>query len=251
MALMEFLTANAVNTTTQLTMQAANTGTAAYIFDRNINLGFTSVNYNSTTASVISITFSPAVVLSHLMIQNHNLKDFRVYWNSVTANSIIATTTNSATSTYVSFASTTVTVVDIQMNNTITGSSEKSFGELVLGERRLQFARNPSAQDWHPVIRRKQIVHEMPNGGVKVYNIRDNYQARLKWSFISDAFRNSLYTEYVNGNPLYFVPYPTTTGWAGEAYETAIIGDFDFTYGENSKTQGWNGDIMLRQTAGG
>ena len=251
MALMEFLTANLLNTTTLMTMQAANTGTAAYAFDRNISLGFTSVNYNSTTASVISITFPQATVISNVMLQNHNLRDFRIYYNSVTANSIIATTTNSATSTYTLFASVTVNSIDIQMNNTITGSSEKAFGEFVVAERRLQFVRNPSTENYIAAIKRKQIIHEMPDGGVKVYNIRDKFNANLKWQFITDAFRSSLLTEYNRALPIYFVPFPTTTGWSGDAYEVLVTGDFDFRYGENSKTQGWNGGLTIRQTAGG
>lgn len=251
MALMEFLTANTLNTTSMMTMQANNTGTAQYAFDRSLTLGFTSVGYDSTTASVISIVFPQATVLSHILLQNHNLKDFRIYYNSVTANSLFVSTTNSATSTYISFSTVTVNTVDIQMNNTIAGSVEKSFGEFVLANRRLVFERNPTVQDWHPIMARKQIVHEMPDGGVKVYNISTKYNAKMKWAFVTDSFKSSLYTEYLNALPLYFIPFPTTTSWSGEAYEVMWVGDFDFVYGENSKTQGWNGDMFLRQTAGG
>src|SRR3990167_808210 len=115
MAVMEFLTQNLLNTTTMLSFQANNTANSSFIFDRSLSCSWLSVGYNSTTASVISITFPQATVISHVIIQNHNLKDFRVYYNSVTANSIIATTTNSASSTYIGFASVTVNSVDIQM----------------------------------------------------------------------------------------------------------------------------------------
>ena len=251
MAVMEFLGQNLLNTTTQLTMQASNTSNSDYLYNRNVNLGWSTDGYNSTTAAVISITFGAPTVITHVLIQNHNLRDFRVYYNSVTANSIVALTTNSATSTYANIASITVNSVDIQMNNTITGSAEKVMGEFIVAERRLVFERNPSHTDWKPSIHRKQIIHDMPDGGVKVFNIRDKFQANLSWDYLSDTFTSSLETEFNRAFPLYFVPFPTTTAWDPRAYETNWIGDFDFKHSENSKTQGRSGSIKLRQTSGG
>ena len=253
MAVMEFLDQNKLNTTTMVTTTAASgSGTAQYAFDRNTSLGYTSVGYNSTTATVFSVVFATPTVLSHLLIQSHNLKQFRAYYNSVTANSLFtAETTNSATSSYYSFASVTVNSIDLQMDDTIAGSVEKTFGELILSNRQLAFTVNPSVKNWKPTIFRKQIVHDMPDGGAKVYNIRDKFRASLEFDFITQAFHDSLKTQHSNALPLYFVPFPTTSAWDGAAYETVWIGDFNFKHADNSKTEGFDGSINLRQTAGG
>lgn len=250
MALMEFLKANKLNTTTMLVVPTANTGTQAYLFDRNIRLGFTSVNYDSTTSAVVSVVFAQPTVLSHILIQNHNLRQFRAYYNSVTANSLGIVTANSATSTYLSFASITVNSVDIQMDNTIAGSVEKSIGELVMTERRLQFERNPSHGDWKPTLHRKKIRHEMPDGGVKLLIIRDKFRARMEWEFVTTSFRDSLLSVYEDALPVYFAAYPTTTSWDGRAYEVHWSNDFDFTFSSNAKDSGQGGTMLLEETPG-
>lgn len=249
---MEFLKQNLLFTTTQMTVPANNTGTMSYVFDRNVSLPFTSVGYNSTSTLVMGITFSPAVNITHVLLQNHNLKDFRIYYNSVTANSIAVETTNSFTYSYFSIpTATSVLSIDIQMNSAMTAGSEKIIGELIISERRLQFERNPSVADWKPSLRRKQIIHEMPDGGVRVYNIRDKFQSKLKWNFITSTFHSNLNTVFTEANPLYFVPFPTTTAWPGEAYEVLWTGDFDFKHGDNAKAAGYTGNMEIRQTAGG
>jgi hypothetical protein len=247
MARMEFLSANLMNTTTQLKVDS-NTITGEYLFDRNTTLGYSSNGYGSTTATVISIEFSAPQVLSHILIQNHNLKDFRVFYNSATANSLDIETTNSNTSTYLSFSSVTVSSVQIQMNDTIAGHVEKSIGELVLSERLVKFERNPSVKKWKPTIFRKQIEHEMPDGGAVLFNIQDKYRASLSWDFLSEDFRDDLYNVYTSADPLYFVPFPTSTAWLGEACETVWAGGFDFKHATNDKVQGWSGSVNLKQT---
>ena len=232
----------------------SNTGTVQYLFDRNPNLTYSSVNYNSTTATVISIELSTSTIISHLMLQNHNFRAFRAFYNSATANTFspdINVTQNSATSHYFSFTSITVNSIQIQVDNTIAGSVEKSIGEIIVTERRLQFERNPTADEWHPRIRRRQIVHEMPDGGAKVYQIRDKYRARIGWDFITESFQNNLKDVFEDATPFVFAPFPTATGWDGVAPEVSWIGDFNFKHGDNAKDAGYSGDLDLWETAGG
>lgn len=249
MALMEILKANKINTTSSMVLQAGNTGTAAYLFDRSISLGFTSVGYDSTTSAVIGFTFATPTVLSHILLQNHNLKQFRVYYNSVTANSLANFTTNSESSTYLSFSSITVNSVDIQMDLAMTTGVDKSIGEMVLTERDLVFERNPSIKDFSPTTTRTRVIHEMPDGGVTMYNIANKFKATLKWQFITNGFTTSLLSIYNSALPIYYVPFPTSTGWSGEAYEVLWTNDFNFNYNDNSKSQGQGGTIEFRQTA--
>lgn len=257
MAVMEFWRQNLLNTTTMVTTTANNgAGTFAYAFDRNLRLKYVSVGYNSNTTMAFSVKFVQTTPVSHILLQNHNLRQFRIYYDSTTANSLAVVSSNSATSTYISFATVQAASIDVELELQQTSGSpasntEKFFGELVIGDRLLAFERNPSHDNWAPTSRRKQIVHEMPDGGVKVFQIHDKFSASMKFHYVTTAFRDNLYTVWSSANSMYFVPFPTTTGWDGRAYEVAWLGDFDFTYEENSKTQGFVGSINLRETAGG
>jgi len=249
MAVMEFHRANLLNTTTMLRVDANQTSTAQYLFDKNRRLGFSSSGYNSTTATTISVQFATPTVVSHVFMIGHNIRDYILYYNSATGNSLASSTTNSGTSTYFSFASTTVNSIQIQLNNTIAGSVEKSINELVVTERQYVFERNPPIDDFRYAIRRKQIKHEMPDGGVVLFNVRDKYTAEITASFFSQSSYDTLFGIFDAALPLYFVPFPTTTGWNGQAYECVWSGDFDFRYATNVKSPGFTGTITIEETS--
>lgn len=250
MALMEFLTKNKINTTTMFDLASCgSTELAQYLIDKNPRVKYRTTDYNSTTTATLKVTFASPTVLSHILIQNHNLKSFKVY--QTTTAYMINTTTNSATSTYLSFASVTVSAITIEMTDTIAGHAEKEIGELVFTERELQFERNPSINNFTPKIFRKQIRHEMPDGGVSLYNIRDKYRAMIGLSYITQAFHDSLLDVFNTAQPVIFCPFPTTTAWDGTAPEVVWSGDFNFKYGANVKDSGFSGNMTLEETVSG
>lgn len=251
MADAEFLSENLYNTTTMVKVDAVNTATVAYLFDKNRALGFTTVGYTGATATVISVEFATPTVVSHVLLQRHNLKGWRLFYNSTTANSLHTTSTNSQSSTYLAFASVTVSSIQLQLDSTIAGTGERTVGELVVAEREVAFERNPNHGDFRSLLRRKQVVHEMPDGGTVLFNIKDKYRAELHWDFISTSFHNTLLALYEAAVPLYFLPFPTATSWDGRAYEVSWLGDFDFRPGTNDKTQGYSGSIALAETPSG
>src|SRR6185436_12297661 len=106
----------------------------------------------------------------------------------------------------------------LQLDSTIVAGEEKTVGELVVANRQLQFERNPSVRAWRPTVFRKQIEHQMPDGGTALFNIQDKYQAQLSWEFVTADFRDSLFDVFTAADPLYFVPFPTTTAWDGVAF---------------------------------
>lgn len=249
MARMDLLRSNLINTTTSVTGTSNLAGFAQYLFDRNLNFRYATSGYTSNTTAVLSWVFASPQVISHVLLQNHNLRDFRLYYNSVTANSLLITTTNSATSTYVSFASTTVSSVDLQMNAPITGDNEKAVGEWVLSDRLYQFSNNPTAQNYDPQANMHRILHRMPDGGVAAFIIKNKYKAKLSLDYISTTSRDTLLSIYNSTPTFYFLPEPTATGWEGFAREVLWTNPFNFTWGENSKTQGFNGEIVLEETS--
>ena len=247
MSRMEFLRENQYNTTTSVVVNN-NTDGVEFLFDKNPTIQYTTSGYTgSTTASAISIVFSVPTVISHAILQNHNIRDWRIYYNSITSNSLNITSGNSASYTYLSFPS--ITVSSIQFEH-ISGqsNSERTIGELIFTDRLSQFERNPSINDFTPVIDRKQIIHEMPDGGIVLYNIKNKYRASLSWDFITSSFHSTLFNIYDMAQPVIFIPEPTTTAWNGTANEVVWIGDFDFKHSTNDKNQGYSGKINLRQT---
>jgi len=99
------------------------------LFDGNNDFGYKTDGYNSNTSTIISVEFSSPTVLTHAILQGHNLKQFRLFYNSVTSNSLLTETTNSETSTYLSFSSTTVSSVQLQMDIATSSNIEKNVKE--------------------------------------------------------------------------------------------------------------------------
>lgn len=249
MARMEFLKENQLNTTTMVTPPSG-TDSVEELFDRNTDKIWESVNQTGT-AQVLSVEFGKNVVLSHVLLQNMNLKTYRIFYDSSTANSLANVTQNSDTSRYHSFASVTVASIQVQMNAPITSSEEYKIGELVLTERRCQFELNPSSKNYKPRRPKTRIKHDMPDGGSRVFEIADKFSAKIRLEFISDTFTSGLESVFESGEPNYFLPFPTTSSWDGKGYEVNWLNDFDFTYAENSRSQGQSGTIEIRQTQSG
>ncbi len=250
MAVMEFLGRNLVTTSTMIKVDS-NTDLSTYMIDRNRRLGWSSNGYTGSTQTVISLEFGTPTVISHVMLQNHNLKDFRIFYNSVTANSLLVVSSNSQTSTYLSVNSITVSSVQIQIDAPMVAGADRQVGELIIAERQLQFERNPSIEAWDQSIFRKQIEHEMPDGGTVVFNIKDKYRADIAWQFITETFRNQLRSVFDSGNPVYFLPRPTSTSWDGDAYEVVWVGGFNFYFSDNEPSVGYSGSLTLKETPSG
>lgn len=249
MARMEFLRSNLINTTTSVTGTSNIAGFAQFLFDRNLNFRYSTSGYTSTTVAAISWVFATPTLISQVFLQNHNLRSFQVFWNSLTTNSLLNTTTNSATSTYLSFATITVSSVDVLMNAPITADTERAVGEWAVTERFLQFDNNPTAKNYDPQANMHRIIHRMPDGGVTAFLIRDKYKTKISLDFIASSFRDNLQTMYNSTAAFYFLPEPTTTGWAGFAREVVWTNPFNFTWGESSKSQGFSGEITLEETS--
>ena len=244
---MEFLSENLINTTTMIKVDSA-TGLTQYIFDRNRNIGYSTIGYTSNTASVISIELPTPEVVSHVLLQGTNISALKIFYNSSTANSLFAMSGNSAPGIYAEFNSTTVSSIQIQMDN---APGERSIAELIIGERILSFERNPAYDNYSPNIFRKQIEHEMTDGGRVLFNIRDKFRGKISWKFITSTFHAALRGVFEDPQPLYFVPFPTTTAWQSEAYEVVWTGGFDFRHSTNDKVQGFSGSIDMKETPSG
>lgn len=241
---------NLLNTTTML-LTDSGSGTFSYLFDRNTSLDYTTDGYSGATTTTLNIVFDVPTVVSRIMIQNHNLKTFSIYYDSNAANVFTpaaSVTQNSATNHYFAFASVTVSSVQIKMDDVIATDNERSIGELIVSDSKLTFSANPSADNYDPKLFKQKIKHTMPDGGTSLFVIGNKFQAGIKLKFMTTAEKDLLLEIYNSGEQFYFIPEGTTTTWLGGAYECVWTNDWNFTYSDNSKTQGWDGDIKLEET---
>lgn len=248
---MEFAGQNLLNTTTMVTVSSG-TGTVSYLFDRNLSIDYQSDGYTGATSTVLTVTFDNPTVISRLMLQNHNLKAFRAFYDGVTASTFtpaILVTGNSETSHYFAFASTTVSSISVQMDDVIDAGQERSIGELVVTDSKATFDFNPNSTNYDPKLFKQKIKHTMPDGGTNLFIVGSKFQASIVLKFVGETFKDTLRTLYDNGAPLYFIPEATTASWAGEAHEVVWVNDWDFTYAENSRTQGYDGKILIEETS--
>ena len=226
----------------------SNTNAARYLIDGNPKVRYVTSG-NAGSAASIFISFTAATILTHILIQRHNLDEFYIYYNNTTSNCLLFECSNSSENLFLSFASTTVSSIQIALGRTIGWPTvdEKRVGELLLLERTTTLDRYPSMPNFEYGLDMKQVVQEMPDGGINVYQIRENFFAKIKWRFIDETFKNTLKTLYEDALPFTFIPAGTTTSWDGKAYEVEWLGNFDFKAATNKEAIGWNGNMILKQ----
>lgn len=252
---MIILNKNYIDSTASLTTSAG-TSTAVNIYDRNKLTQYISEN---TTSTAITMRYALAATqtVDKIILLNHNLKNFNIYPNTTTANfsPAIATTTNAATDLYFSFATlTTIKEIIITVNSTTVSGDEKKIGELIISKLIYNFAndRFPTSENYKPRIMRKQIIHEMADGGVKIYNVANKFAAEIGLSFVPTTTEITLKSIYTTADPIIFIPFETTTSWNGDIAECVWVGDYSFMeFSDNNRGIGYRGTISLRQTSGG
>jgi len=249
---MSFFKRNQFGTVTMAKVDAVNTSTVNYAIDHDRDTQWTTVGYGTNTSTIFSVELPTATVISQIFLQNHNLKQFRIFYNSVTANTFtpaITKTTNSDASNYFSFASITVNSIQVQVDLAMTADTEKRIGELYIGDVMLSFERNPSAANYKPLTAKQKVIHRMPNGGVTMFIVDQKYKGEISWKHLTASFTSQLQNIYDTGTTFYFMPFLTSTTWNGDAYEVAWTNDFDFRFSDNNKVSGMGGKIIIEEIA--
>lgn len=235
------------------------TSTIEYLFDRDKNTEWSKNVFSGGSSFDIILDFGTTTVVDGVMFRNSNFYDLAISAaNTTTVDTATSFTNisgasvaaNSEAFKYIGFSATTLTAIRLTFTPQSATTSELNIGELIVANRLVECERNPTTQNYKNQLFRKQIRHEMPDGGTKLFNIKDKFRAKLTWAFITENFKDELF-ELFEGNEAYvFIPFPTTTGWDGDAFETVIVGPFDFNYGANTKSVGWNGSLSIEETPG-
>lgn len=266
---MEFLSQNELNTTTQYVdfvgYGGSTTATIEFLFDRNRLTLYERQAFSGGASFEIIIAFGTTTLLDRVVFRNTNFSNldlsrcqsttvdtgstFSVF-HSIASASI---TLDSPHDTYIQFSTITATAIRFlfYLGTSLTDGATLQIGEVFIGNQRLEFERNPAIRDYKAGLYRKQVRHEMPDGGIKLFNVKDKFRSELSWDFVTENFKDDLKDVYDDNEAVNFVPFPTTTGWDGSIYEVVISGGFNFNYSDNVRATGWGGDIKIEETAGG
>lgn len=258
----EILSQSFLNTTSMVTLSTGGSTSAQNLFDRDTTVQFQTENgATETTDSWMKVSFSSTKNISRIILQNMNLKDFRIHVSTVTGayfplknGDTIATnwTGNAETTKYLEcFSTIPATAVVVAYKSTIVSEEEKKIGQIWISDEQFTFENNSTAKDYKAKLKRKKVSHEMSDGGNTVYVFGDSFETNLKLKYQSDTMRDNLKILFDTRQPFVFVPYPTGTSWEGnEVYEVNWDGDFEFKQpsGNDYDSLGWSGSMRMKET---
>lgn len=255
---MELLSANFINTTTQIAV-SSNSATSNYLFNPDLQLQYQTDGFaDDLTQTTIRINFDSTLTIDRIALLEHNLRSFQIYYNGATANLLTISgpttttnfTTNSQTSHYLTLPTPLAcTSLSFDVKKTIVANAEKAIGFLMISAQELDFTRIPNAAGYTPSLEPKQIVHQMSDGGTRVHSVRDKWKIKLKLAHVDSTMRDDLRTVYNSHENFMFAPWGTHTGWDGILFECVWVGPFSFyKYSDNAATAGFTGDIEFRET---
>lgn len=259
---MEFLAQSFINTTTAIVVNS-NTTTAKFIMNRSNIFQYVSSGFNNdATTATLRINFGSTLSVSRIALTGHNLKDFTVFYNGVTANTFVLTSTgmttasdfstNSLTSMYMSATPVDCTSVSIDMQGTMIADSEKAVGYLALTAVDLDFPRIPRAGNYTPSFNPKDVTHKLSDGGTRIQTLGNTWQTNIGFENITTSFRDNLRTIFDDHKEFIFVPFGTLASddsWDKIIFPCVWRGPFDFyNHSDNATEAGFSGKIQLLET---
>ena len=256
--MVEFLTTNLINTTTQLSVNS-NSALVENLFARDEFSQYYSVGFNSDSlSSTITVTFAETTPVSRIALLDTNFKEFYFFYNGATANAFTLTGADTSTSSYLNstdenkyfrFNTIQCTSITFVATKTITANDEKLLGQLVVADLQVDLELTPSAQKYKPKRTPKQIVHKLADGGTRIHNVRSKWDVQFSLDYISTAQRDALYQLHSGGEAFNYCPFGTATGWDGIFFEAVWPGPFEFfSYSDNAASSGFSGKITLAET---
>jgi hypothetical protein len=255
---MELLKPNYIDTTTALVVNT-NTGTAENVMIPDITYQFYSSGFNNDNTTVsLRVNFQQTLTVSRLILRGHNWREFRAFYNGLTASAFALlngpTTTsewssNSETSQFLTCTPVNCTSVTFEAKKTMIADVEKAIGYLVISQERYEFARIPAAKNYTPNLGAQEVVHRLSNGRTRIQNLGDSWDFEIKLDYISQAQRNELREIYDLHESHIYVPFGTATSWDGIVVPVVWPSPFQFyRYSDNAPDTGFEGLVRLLET---
>lgn len=256
---MEFVKQNFIDTTTAIVV-GSNTATAEYIMRRNLIFQYSSSGFSDDlTTSSMTINFASTQSVSRIAMMGINLKEFNLFYNGVTANTFAITSTsdtvtsqwssNSESAMYLQMATANCSSVTLDMKSTFQANSEKAIGYFLVSDTHLVFDRIPTAENYEPIIKPKEVVQKLSDGGRRFNRIAEKFQATISYENINTEFRDSLKAVYDLRTEMVFTAFPTTTSWDQICFPVIWHGDFDFyKHSDNPISAGFEGALNISES---
>lgn len=248
---MRFLQKNKILTGTEFT-STSGSGTHSNLIDRKLNTKWTTVGENSdANTATISWVAPSATIISNILLQNHNFKDFRIIFNSTsTFTPNLSITGNAFSSTYYKFTSQSVNSIDIIIEDTLVTNEEKSLGDLIVSNEKIELDTNPDFSGYSPIIFKKGIEQELSDGGIVSIFLSSKFRADLNMDFINSTTYESLTSIYNEHKDFIFCPFPAntfTSSWNGQAFAVNWTGDLNIDSLRDNTLNAYRGVINLRE----
>ena len=255
---MEFLVGNMINTTSMIEI-ASGTLTMANLFNPDKTKQWVSSGFNNDAlATEITINFAQTTTVDRIAIKEHNVKEFKAFYNAATANVFALTTgdtttldynANSDTANYFRCTPVACTSVSLWMKGTQTVNSEKAIGFLYVGANLLDLPRTPSSKNYSVTKKVVKVVHTLSDGGTRVQKISEKWDASVRLKYIPIASVVALENIYNRKTAMCFAPLGTSTAWSGILFDCIWDGDFDFwEYADDASNAGYEGSMKLKET---
>jgi len=255
---MEFLKPNFVNTVGVIDVPS-DTATSNNLFNRDLTFQWASTGFNNdSTIASLKINFNETQTVSRIALMNHNLKEYNVFFDGVTANTFSLSTTastitsqfssNSETSQFMTVTPQDCTSVTFDLKATQLANSEKAIGFLAVTNEFFVFERVPAAKDYKPINDSKEVLHRLSDGGERLQIIGNKFKTQISFKHITKTFRDNLRTVYDSKEQFMFAAFPTTTAWDEILFPVIWPGDFDFLrFSDNAVNAGFRGRIKLSE----
>jgi hypothetical protein len=209
------------------------------------------------TTSTMTISFDQTTTIDRIAILEFNAKKFNIYYNGATANAFSLTsptttsqwTTNAVENLNLACTPVAVTSVTFDFYSTQVANQEKAIGYIYVGANQLTFPRIPSSKNYTPMRDPKEFIHELSDGGTRRQSVQTKWSTKIKLSYITESFRDSLKTIYELNEPVTYVPFGTGTAWDGILFEAVWSGNFEFyKYSDDATESGFSGGIDLKES---
>lgn len=247
----EFLERNKIITTANLS-STSNVTVNNRLIDRKPNIQYLTSGENSDVNTATIAYHTPSTTLvSYVLLQNHNFKDFKITYNSGTALSpAFAVTGNTYSNTLFIFATTSVTNLEVHCDKTFVTNDEKRCGQFIVANLAVRLDSNPESAGFTPSLYKKGIEYELTDGGIVSVFLSSKYRANIDLDYVSSSTVLSLTALWKKATDFIFVPHPVatfTSEWNGEAYAVNWIGDFELLKFRDNNLNAYQGGFSIAQ----
>lgn len=234
---------------------SSGTANKAKLVDRNEDQVFSAIGESG--ALTVSVTFPTPRDINRIFIQNTNIKNFTITYNSGSAFTPSLAVTNNAVANLYYEVTKVVAATGIKIVVTTTQDSGEAYiGQFYAGLEIFEFAGTigNEGDDWKSGSV-KQTILEMSDGTTQKVFVRRLLNISLDLINLSDAERTNFWTAYDENkrNAIVFIPYPSDVGgtWDGWGGHYNWTNAFEFyNYAEGTSLNGWKGHIDLVQAGG-